>query len=69
MYIILNAKDYISSKEIYIGEDSYKGTEMIIDSNGGQDECILQFDVNKNEVDERKEISLKINDKILKIKE
>lgn len=69
MYIILNAKEYINSKQIYIGEKSYEGTEIIIDSNDKQDECILQFDITKNKIDKNKSIRLEINDKILKIKE
>ena len=69
MYIILNAKEYINRKQIYIGEKSYEGTEIIIDSNDKQDECILQFDITKNELDKNKSIRLEINDKILKIEE
>ena len=69
MYIILNAKEYINSKQIYIGEKSYEGTEIIIDSNDKQDECILQFDITKNKIDKNKSIRLEINDKILKIEE
>ena len=60
---------YINSKQIYIGEKSYEGTEIIIDSNDKQDECILQFDITKNKIDKNKSIRLEINDKILKIEE
>ena len=62
-------RGYINSKQIYIGEKSYEGTEIIIDSNDKQDECILQFDITKNKIDKNKSIRLEINDKILKIEE
>lgn len=62
-------KNILIVKKIYIGEKSYEGTEIIIDSNDKQDECILQFDITKNKIDKNKSIRLEINDKILKIKE